>query len=126
MPGPLHDLRVIDLSWGIAGPMTAMLLADQGAQVTKVEPPGGDPFRFQPGYRVWNRGAAHLSTSRMVKDRNFLDLVRRADILIEAFHPGTTQRLRIDWLPEPRQQPAHLLLDYRVRPRDERCRPARL
>ncbi len=99
MPGLLHDLRVIDLSWGIAGPMTAMLLADQGAQVTKVEPPGGDPFRFQPGYRVWNRGkrSALINLTDGEGYENFLDLVRRADILIEAFSPGTTQRLRIDW-----------------------------
>ncbi len=47
---------MLDLSWGIAGPMAAMLLADQGADVTKIEPPGGDPFRAQLGYRAWQRG----------------------------------------------------------------------
>jgi crotonobetainyl-CoA:carnitine CoA-transferase CaiB-like acyl-CoA transferase len=51
MTDVLDDLKVLDLSWGIAGPMTTMLLADHGAAVTKIEPPGGDPFRCQSGYR---------------------------------------------------------------------------
>ena len=54
--GVLNGLEVLDLSWGISGPMTGMLLADHGARVTKIEPPGGDPWRSQSGYRTWNRG----------------------------------------------------------------------
>ena len=56
MPGVLDGVRVLDLSWGVAGPMATMLMADQGAQVTKIEPPGGDPFRSELGYKVWQRG----------------------------------------------------------------------
>ena len=41
MPGVFDGLRVLDLSWGIAGPMTTMLLADNGAAVTRIEPPTG-------------------------------------------------------------------------------------
>ena len=55
MPGALHGVRVLDLSWGIAGPLGVLLLAEQGADVIKVEPPGGDPFRDYSGYAVWNR-----------------------------------------------------------------------
>jgi len=55
MAGVLQDSKVLDLSWGIAGPMTTMLMADHGARVTKIEPPGGDPFRDQLGYRVWQK-----------------------------------------------------------------------
>ena len=55
MSGALADLRVLDLSWGIAGALGVLLLAEQGADVIKVEPPGGDPFRDYSGYAVWNR-----------------------------------------------------------------------
>jgi crotonobetainyl-CoA:carnitine CoA-transferase CaiB-like acyl-CoA transferase len=51
----LEGMRVIDLSSGIAGPIAAMLLADFGADVVKVEPPCGDPARALPGFVVWNR-----------------------------------------------------------------------
>ena len=54
-PPVLDGLKVVDLSWGSAGPVTTMLLGDYGAEVVKVEPPGGDPFRATPGYTVWNR-----------------------------------------------------------------------
>jgi len=53
--GALDGVNILDLSWGIAGPLGVMLLAEQGADVVKVEPPGGDPFRAYSGYAVWNR-----------------------------------------------------------------------
>ena len=51
----LGGVRVVDLSSGIAGPMAAMFLADFGAEVVKVEPPGGHPDRDRPGFAMWNR-----------------------------------------------------------------------
>ena len=53
--GALDGIRILDLSQGIAGPLGVLFLAEHGADVIKVEPPGGDPFRSYEGYRCWNR-----------------------------------------------------------------------
>ena len=99
MAGVLDGLKVLDLSWGIAGPMATMMLADHGAQVTRIEPPGGDPFRQLSGYRVWNRGkrSAMLDLKRGDDRQCLLNLARGADIFVESFRPGVTQRLGIDF-----------------------------
>lgn len=55
MTAPLDGLRILDCSEGVAGPMAAMHLADFGADVIKVEPPGGEPGRANPGFPLWNR-----------------------------------------------------------------------
>jgi crotonobetainyl-CoA:carnitine CoA-transferase CaiB-like acyl-CoA transferase len=97
--GVLTGTTVLDLSWGIAGPMTTMLLADQGAKVTKIEPPSGDPFSGQSGYTVWQRGKrnAQLDLRDPEDLAVFRVLVERADVLVESFSPGTTERLGIDY-----------------------------
>ncbi|HUR41023.1 MAG TPA: CoA transferase [Verrucomicrobiae bacterium] len=99
MAGVLSDLKVLDLSWGIAGPMTGMLMADHGAQVTKIEPPGGDPYRGQLGYKVWQRGkrSAVLDLKNVADKDAFLALVRTADVVIESYAPGTTKKLGISF-----------------------------
>ena len=99
MAGVLDGVSVLDLSWGIAGPMTTMLLADHGATVTKIEPPGGDPFRNQLGYHVWQRGkrSAILDLSAPADRDSFLSLARHADILVESYSPGVTDRLGIGY-----------------------------
>jgi crotonobetainyl-CoA:carnitine CoA-transferase CaiB-like acyl-CoA transferase len=99
MAALFENLRVLDLSWGIAGPMTTMLLTDHGANVIKIEPPGGDPFRHQTGYIAWNRGkrSAELDLKQESDLNTLLDLARDADILVESFAPGTTTRLGIDY-----------------------------
>jgi len=99
MDGVLSKLKVLDLSRGIAGPMATMLLADHGAQVTRIEPPGGDPMRAQAGYTVWNRGkrSAVLDLKQAADRDVLLALVRDADVLVESFSPGVTVRLGIDY-----------------------------
>ena len=52
----LEGIQVVELTTGIGGPVVGMFLADFGAEVIKVEPPGGDPTRSDPGFAVWNRG----------------------------------------------------------------------
>jgi len=97
MAGALDGLEVLDLSWGSAGGIAAMLLADQGARVTKLEPPAGDPFRAASGFRVWNRGKRGAVVDLPGERDLVLDLADRADVLIESFAPGTTARLGIDF-----------------------------
>jgi len=97
-PGILGAVEVLDLSWGIAGPMAGMLLADHGAHVTRIEPPGGDPFAELSGTRVWLRGKRRATLDlRDGSDRDvFLALARRADVVIESFGPGVAAKLGID------------------------------
>ena len=99
MAAVFEKLKVLDLTWGIAGPMATMLLADNGAEVTKIEPPGGDPHRNQLGYHVWQRGkrSAILDLKSAEDHKAFLALVSTADVLVESYSPGTTTRLGIDY-----------------------------
>ena len=60
MAQALDGIRILDLSWGIAGPLGVLLLAEHGADVIKIEPPGGDPFRAYEGYRCWNLSLIHI------------------------------------------------------------------
>ncbi len=103
----LEGLKVLDLSWGTAGPLTSMLLSDYGAEVVKIEPPGGDPFRASPAYLVWNRGkqSAVLDLKDPTDLASFGELARRADILIESFSPGTMERLGIGYESLQRENP---------------------
>ena len=95
MPGALDGVRILDLSWGIAGPLGVLLLAEQGADVIKVEPPGGDPFRAYDGYRVWNRSRRSFTVDLKSDDGKdiFSRLLATADVLVESFRPGVMDRL---------------------------------
>jgi crotonobetainyl-CoA:carnitine CoA-transferase CaiB-like acyl-CoA transferase len=99
MNGVLDGVRVLDLSWGISGPVATMLLADHGAQVTKIEPPGGDPYRSLSGYRVWGRGkrSAVLNLRDAGDAERFAALAEQSDVVVESFSPGTTATLGIDY-----------------------------
>src|SRR6185437_12326549 len=56
MMGPCSGLIVLDFSWGMAGSLATAVLADFGAEVIKIEPPTGDPFRAHPAWLGWSRG----------------------------------------------------------------------
>ena len=105
MPGPLHGIRVIDLTTVISGPVCTMLLADQGADVIKVEPPSGDIARrtsgdgqFSPMFVSSNRGKRSVSLD--LKHEPAREVLRRliagADVLVQNFRPGTMARLGLD------------------------------
>jgi len=90
---------VLDLSWGIAGSLGVTLLAEQGADVIKVEPPGGCPFRSYSGFAMWDRSKRSVTVD--LKNPTglaaFLKLADGADVLVETFRPGVTDRLGIGY-----------------------------
>jgi crotonobetainyl-CoA:carnitine CoA-transferase CaiB-like acyl-CoA transferase len=94
MTSALQDIRIIDFGQYIAGPLTGMLLADQGADVIRVDPPGG-PVWDTPANATWNRGKRSLCLD--LKQPHDVDVARRlmasADVVIENFRPGVMARL---------------------------------
>ncbi|QVQ26097.1 CaiB/BaiF CoA transferase family protein [Achromobacter deleyi] len=107
--GALEGLRVIDLSRVLAGPLCSQMLADQGADVIKVEPPGGDETRAlgppvnadgdAAYFTAVNRGkrAIGLDLSQPAGRDVLLTLLDDADVLIENFIPGTMARWGLDY-----------------------------
>ncbi|BCW88772.1 Acetyl-CoA:oxalate CoA-transferase [Alphaproteobacteria bacterium SO-S41] len=106
--GPLTGIRVIDLTRVLAGPYCTMMLAEQGAEVIKVETPdGGDDARHigpflgeQSGYFISiNRGKKSIALN--LKDEtdrgHFLKLLETADVLVENYRGGTMEKLGLGW-----------------------------
>jgi crotonobetainyl-CoA:carnitine CoA-transferase CaiB-like acyl-CoA transferase len=97
--GSLDGVVVLDLSQGIAGPMAGMLMGDHGADVIKVEPPGGDPTRGLSGAAVWNRGkrSVVLDLEDSAQRARLDELLAGADVLLESFAPAEAVRLGLDY-----------------------------
>ncbi len=106
--GPLSGVTVIDLSRILAGPYATMVLADLGAEVIKVEPPGsGDDARgfgpFVGGRSVYyeslNRGKSAVVLDLQDGDDrdHFEGLLEKADVLVENYRPGTLEKLGYGW-----------------------------
>jgi len=96
----LEGVRVLDLTNFIAGPVCPMLLADLGAEVVKIESADGDPFRLAAfAFLGWNRGKRALVLDlKCAEGREiFLDLARRADVVVDNFRAGVMERLGIGW-----------------------------
>ncbi len=108
MPGAdlLSGLRVLDFSRVLAGPFCTALLADLGAEVIKVEPPGGDDYRhigpFKEGesalFLLMNRGKKSLTLNLKSARGTALaqELAEKSDVVVENFKPGVAARLGID------------------------------
>src|SRR5258708_34937711 len=105
MPGPLNGVRVLDLTGVVSGPFATMFLADQGADVIKIEPIGGDITRrsratidksggFSALFISSNRGKRSLSVDvKSDAGREVLSkLVGQADLLVQDFRPGPLER----------------------------------
>jgi len=100
MPGPLAGLRVVDCTRGTAGPRLTWVLADYGADVIWVEPPGGDPYRDELAvpYSVYGRNKRSIEVDlKDAEGRATLDaLLGTADVFVESWRPGTAERLGLD------------------------------
>ena len=104
----LSHIKVLDLTSHLSGPYCAMILADHGADVVKIESPnGGDQLRktppFQDGesapFMLWNRNKRSMVMDlKSAEDhKTVLKMIEVADVLIENFKPGTAKRLGIDY-----------------------------
>jgi crotonobetainyl-CoA:carnitine CoA-transferase CaiB-like acyl-CoA transferase len=98
MAGQLEGLRVLDLTIWRPGPYATQLLAEQGADVLKVEPPGGDPMRSMPDlFDIL--GAGKRSIVLDLKDdgdrARCLELAEEADVFVESYRPGVAERLGV-------------------------------
>ena len=101
--GPMQGIKVLDLTTMVSGPVAAMMLADQGAEVVKVEPPNGEQMRHFGGlhngvnamFYSCNRGKRSLALD-LKSDAGkavLADLVRETDVLIQNFRPGAMERM---------------------------------
>jgi crotonobetainyl-CoA:carnitine CoA-transferase CaiB-like acyl-CoA transferase len=106
--GPLSRLLVLDLTQFLAGPYAAQIFGDLGARVIKIEPPGGEMTRAIAPHFVKGESAYYLAVNRNKESLAIdlktargraimLDLVRRADIVLENFRPGVAARLGLGY-----------------------------
>lgn len=107
----LSGLKVVDLTQFLPGPMMTVMMADQGAEVIKVEPTHGDPAREQAPFdtygecehSVWfanlNRGKHSVVLDLKIEDgkASLRDLIAGADVFVEGFRPGVMKRLGFDY-----------------------------
>lgn len=105
--GALDGITVLDCTSYLAGPYGAMMLADMGARVIKVESLEGDSFRELPGFYGWNRGKRSIAVN--LKDGAGQEvlhrLVKTADVLMQNMRPGVDERLGMDWATVRRLNP---------------------
>jgi crotonobetainyl-CoA:carnitine CoA-transferase CaiB-like acyl-CoA transferase len=109
MPGALQDIRVIDFTHALAGPFCVMLLGHFGADIIKVEPPGGDEFRriwMEPGATKDAYESLWINVNKKsivlnLKTQKGIDLARRliarADVLVENYQKGVMERFGLDY-----------------------------
>jgi crotonobetainyl-CoA:carnitine CoA-transferase CaiB-like acyl-CoA transferase len=102
-PLPLTGVRVIEFTHMVMGPTCGMILADLGAEVIKIEPPGGDKTRKLPGlgigfFRSFNRNkkSVVLDINTPEGHATALELIGESDVMLENFRPGLMTRLGLD------------------------------
>ncbi|MFC2055950.1 CaiB/BaiF CoA transferase family protein [Chloroflexota bacterium] len=116
MPGPLEGIRILDISWVLAGPFATMVLSDLGAEVIKVERPKTGDLARGNGPFIDGESSYFLSINRGKKSvtidlqtpqgkQIFLELVKKVDVVVENFVPGTMERLGLDYEVVKKQNP---------------------
>ncbi len=92
-------ITVLDFSSGRAGGVATMVMSDFGAEVIKVEPPGGERFRSSPGAIQWNRGKKSIVIDLKTEHGrdHARELAQLSDVVVECYRPGVAQRLGIDY-----------------------------
>ena len=93
-----RDVRILDFSQGVAGPMACMLLGDFEAEVVKVESPAGDRLKAHPGYLAWNRNKTvmRLDLEAPADRARARELIAGADVVVFDHAPGVLERLDLD------------------------------
>lgn len=107
MPGPLEGVKVVEFTEIIAGPLAGMLLADLGAQVIKVEPPWGDPWRYTQAFlptesrvfMAYNKGKRGLTLDlKTPQARQILErLLPETDVVLVNYRPDVVSKLSLDY-----------------------------
>ncbi len=125
LPAALDDVKVLDLSQGLAGPICAKILADFGADVIKVEPPKGDAARFMAPYfgndpdpekslvfllANLNKRGVRLDLNASPGQELFRRLARTSDIIVESYAPGHLASLGLDYAALSRENPALIMI----------------
>ena len=107
MGGPLQDVKVVDFTEIIAGPLAGRLLSDMGADVIKIEPPWGEPWRTQQrftptesrGFMEYNRGkrSLPLDLTKPEAQEIIRELIRETDVVLVNFRPDVAVKLGVDY-----------------------------
>ena len=99
MTAVFEGIRVLDLSSGPVGGIATMVLADFGAEVVKLERPGGDPLRSLAAAPMWLRGKRSVEADLKTQDgrARLLELSREADVVVSTLRPGNAERLGADY-----------------------------
>jgi formyl-CoA transferase len=117
---PLEGLRVVEFTHMVMGPTCGMILADLGAEVIKVEPPGGDKTRSLPGlgigfFRSFNRNKKSVVIDIGTPEgrATAVELIAQCDVMLENFRPGLMASLGLDHATLSRDQPALICVSHK-------------
>src|SRR5262245_28812816 len=117
---PLQGVRVIEFTHMVMGPTCGMILADLGAEVIKIEPPGGDKTRKLPGlgigfFRSFNRNkkSVVLDINTPAGHATALELIGQCDVMLESFRPRLMTKLGLDYETLSRQFPRLIYVSHK-------------